>query len=102
MTPGHVVSFNDAVKGTRCNPQESIARPYLNGKIGKVQGIDTFEKNTVLQFASRRWYTAVAASTGYTTNSATALRLGSSIIVQTGTTTIPQGRYHHLRRRGCG
>ena len=85
MNPSHVVSFNDAVKGLY-NPQESVSRPYLTGKIGKVNGIDTYE-NTVLN----SFQTGTAATTtGYTTNSATA-QTGSSIIVQTGTTTFLKG-----------
>ena len=85
MTSTHVASFSDAIKGL-FNPQESVARPYLTGKIGKVMGFDTYE-NTVLN--SFQTGTA-AATTGYTTNSATA-QTGSSIIVQTGTTTFLKG-----------
>ena len=85
MTSGHVVSFLDAIKGF-FNPQESVAKPYLTGKIGKVNGIDTFENTVLNPFQTG----TAAATTGYTTNSATA-QTGASIIVQTGTTTFLKG-----------
>jgi hypothetical protein len=80
----HVVSFLDAIKGN-FNPQESVSRPYLTGKIGKVQGLDTFE-NTVLN----KFQTGTAAATTlYVVNGAT--QTGASIVVQTGTTTFLKG-----------
>ncbi len=85
MQSDHVVSFLDAIKGN-FNPQESVSRPYLTGKIGRVQGLDTFENTVLNPFQSG----TAAATTGYTTNSATA-QTGSTIIVQTGTTTFLKG-----------
>lgn len=80
----HVVSFLDAIKGN-FNPQESVAKPYLTGKIGRVQGLDTYE-NTVLN----KFQTGTAASTTlYTVNGAT--QSGATITVQTGTTTFLKG-----------
>lgn len=85
MNSQHVPSYLDAIKGL-FNPQEGIARPYLNGKIGRVSNINTYE-NTVLT----NFQTGTAATvTGYVANSATA-QTGASIIVQTGTTTLLLG-----------
>jgi len=78
MHSDHVVSFNDAIKGLY-NPQESVARPYLTGKIGKVNGIDTYE-NTVLN----KFQTGTAlATTGYTAT----LTASSATVAITGATT---------------
>ena len=85
MQSDHVVSFLDAIK-SNFNPQESVAKPYLTGKIGKVNGLDTFENTVLNPFQTG----TAAATTGYTTNSATA-QTGASIIVQTGTTTFLKG-----------
>lgn len=81
MTSQHVPSYLDAIKGL-FNPQEGIARPYLTGKIGKVNNMNTYENTVLTSFQSG----TAAAVTGYTSNSATA-QVGASIIVQTGTTT---------------
>ena len=85
MIPDHVVSFNDAIKGLY-NPQESVSRPYLTGKIGRVNGIDTYENTVLNKFQSG----TCAATTGYQTNSATA-QVGASIIVDTGSNTLLKG-----------
>jgi hypothetical protein len=84
MNSGHVVSFLDAIKGF-FNPQESVSKPYLTGKIGKVNGIDTYENTVLNPFQSG----TAAAVTGYVTNAAT--QSGASIIVGTGTTTFLKG-----------
>lgn len=78
MIPGHVVSFLDAVKGL-FNPQESISRPYLMGKIGKVNGINTYENTVLNPFQSG----TALATTGYTAT----LTSGSATVAITGTTT---------------
>lgn len=78
MIPDHVVSFNDAVKGL-FNPQESVSRPYLTGKIGRVNGIDTYENTVLNKFQSG----TAAASTGYTAT----LTAGSATVAITGNTT---------------
>jgi hypothetical protein len=84
LTSGHVVSFLDAIKGF-FNPQESVSRPYLTGKIGKVNGFDTFENTVLNPFQSG---TALAATT-YTVNGAG--QTGSGVIVATGATTFNKG-----------
>jgi P22 coat protein - gene protein 5 len=84
MTPGHTVSFLDAIKGF-FNPQESVSKPYLTGKIGKVNGFDTFENTVLNPFQSG----TAPAVTLYVTNGAT--QSGSSITVATGTGTFKQG-----------
>ena len=78
MTSGHVVSFLDAIKGF-FNPQESVSRPYLTGKIGKVNGIDTYENTVLNPFQSG----TAATTTGYTAT----LTSGSATVAITGTTT---------------
>ena len=57
----HVPSYLDAIKGL-FNPQESISRPYLSGKIGKVLGMNTYENTVLTNFQSG----TCAATTGYT------------------------------------
>lgn len=84
MNSDHVVSFMDAIKGF-FNPQESVSRPYLTGKIGKVNGIDTFENTVLNPFQSG----SAAAVTGYLVNGAG--QTGASINVDTGTTTFKKG-----------
>lgn len=84
MTSGHVVSYSDAIKGL-FNPQESVSKPYLLGKIGKVNGIDTYENTVLNPFQSG----TAAATTGYLVNGAG--QSGASITVDTGTTTFKKG-----------
>jgi hypothetical protein len=84
LTSGHVVSFLDAIKGF-FNPQESVSKPYLTGKIGKVNGIDTYENTVLTAFQSG----TAAAATGYAVNGAG--QTGSSVTVGTGTTTFLKG-----------
>jgi hypothetical protein len=81
----HVPSYLDAIKGL-FNPQEGIARPYLTGAIGRVNNMNFYENTVIPAFQTG----TAAATTGYTTNSATA-QTGSTIIVQTGTTTFLKG-----------
>ncbi len=81
----HVPSYLDAIKGL-FNPQEGIARPYLTGKIGKVNNMNFYENTVLQQFQTG----TAAATTGYTANNATA-QTGSTITVQTGTTTFLKG-----------
>jgi len=84
LTSGHVVSFLDAIKGF-FNPQESVSRPYLLGKIGKVNGINTYENTVLTPFQSG----TAAAVTGYLVNGAA--QTGAAITVDTGTTTFTKG-----------
>lgn len=84
MNSGHVVSFLDAIKGF-FNPQESVSRPYLLGKIGKVNGINTYENTVLAPFQSG----TSAATTGYLVNGAN--QTGATITVDTGTTTFNKG-----------
>jgi hypothetical protein len=84
MTSQHTVSYLNAIKGF-FNPQEAVSKPYLTGKIGKVNGIDTYENTVLTPFQSG---TALTATT-YTVNGAN--QTGSSIVVQTGATTFNKG-----------
>lgn len=84
LTSGHVVSYLNAIKGF-FNPQEAVAKPYLTGKIGKVNGIDTYENTVLAPFQSG----TAAATTGYLVNGAG--QTGSSVTVDTGTTTFNKG-----------
>ena len=83
MAPGHVVSFLDAIKGF-FNPQESVAKPYLTGKIGKVNGIDTYENTVLNPFQSG----TSAATTGYT---ATLTGGSSTAVMAAGANTFKKG-----------
>jgi P22 coat protein - gene protein 5 len=80
----HVPSYLDAIKGL-FNPQESVAKPYLTGKIGRVNGIDTYENTVIPAFQTG----TAAATTGYVVNGAN--QTGSSVTVGTGTTTFLVG-----------
>jgi hypothetical protein len=83
LTSGHVVSFLDAIKGF-FNPQESVAKPYLTGKIGKVNGIDTYENTVLAPFQSG----TAAAATGYT---ATLTSGSATAVLAAGANTFKKG-----------
>jgi len=83
LTPGHVVSFLDAIKGF-FNPQESVSRPYLTGKIGKVNGFDTYENTLLNNFQSG----TAANTTGYT---ATLTSGSATAVMAAGSTTFKKG-----------
>jgi hypothetical protein len=83
MTSGHVVSFLDAIKGF-FNPQESVSKPYLTGKIGKVNGFDTYENTVLNPFQSG----SAAAATGYT---ATLTSGSATVVLAAGATTFKKG-----------
>ena len=83
LTPGHVVSFLDAIKGF-FNPQESVSKPYLTGKIGMVNGISTYENTVLNPFQSG---TALAV-TAYT---ATLTGGSSTAVMAAGATTFVKG-----------
>ena len=84
LTSGHVASFLNNIKGN-FNPQESVTKAYLKGKIGMVSGLNTFENTLLNPFQSG---TALAA-TAYTVNGAS--QVGAGIIVATGATTFNKG-----------
>lgn len=81
---GHVPSYLDAIKGL-FNPQETVSKPYLTGKIGKVNGFNAYENTILPAFQSG---TALAATT-YTVNGAN--QTGSTVTVATGATTFKKG-----------
>jgi hypothetical protein len=83
INSGHVVSYLDAIKGL-FNPQESVSRPYLNGKIGKVNAIDTFENTVLSPFQSG----TAAAATGYT---ATLTDGSATAVLAAGANTFKKG-----------
>jgi len=83
MTPGHVVSFLDAIKGF-FNPQESVSRPYLMGKIGRVNGFDTYENTVLNSFQSG----TTAATSGYT---ATLTSGSATVVLAAGANTLKKG-----------
>lgn len=83
LTSGHVVSFLDAIKGF-FNPQESVSRPYLTGKIGKVNGFDTYENTVLNPFQSG----TSAATTGYT---ATLTNGSATAVLAAGANTFKKG-----------
>jgi P22 coat protein - gene protein 5 len=83
MSSGHVVSFLDAIKGF-FNPQESVSKPYLTGKIGKVNGFDTYENTVLNPFQSG----TAAAATTYT---ATLTDGSATVVLAVGATTFKKG-----------
>ena len=80
----HVPSYLDAIKGL-FNPQEVLSKPYLTGKIGKVNNMSFYENTVLAQFQTG----TAAASTGYQVNGAN--QTGATINVNTGTTTFLKG-----------
>lgn len=80
----HVPSYLDAIKGL-FNPQETISKPYLTGKIGKVNNMNTYENTVIPAFQTG----TAAATTGYTVNGGS--QTGSTINVTGGTTTFLVG-----------
>ncbi len=80
----HVPSYLDAIKGL-FNPQEGVAKPYLTGKIGKVNNMNCYENTVIPAFQSG----TSAAVTGYIVNGAN--QTGSNVTVSTGTTTFNKG-----------
>jgi hypothetical protein len=83
LNSGHVVSYADAIKGV-FNPQESISKSYLTGKIGKVSNINTFENTLLNNFQSG----TSAATTGYT---ATLTSGSATAVMAAGANTFKQG-----------
>ncbi len=81
----HTTKFLADTKGL-FQASDNIATQYREGKIGKTAGFDVWE-NTV--FVDHQTGTA-AKVTGYLANSA-AVQTGSTIIVDTGTTTFLKG-----------
>lgn len=79
----HVPSFLDAIKGL-FNPQESVSKNYLNGKIGKVNGLNSFENTILPAFQSG----TAAAATGYT---ATLTSGSPTAVMAAGANTFKKG-----------
>ena len=85
LTTSHSVVLVDALKGLFHSSAE-IAKQYRDGMLGRTGGFDHYE-NTLL--ASHTTGTA-AKTTGYLTNDATA-QTGSTLTVDTGSTTFLKG-----------
>jgi hypothetical protein len=83
LTSGHVVSFLNDIKGF-FNPQESVSKPYLTGKVGRVNGFDTFENTVLNPFQSG----TAAAATGYT---ATLTSGSATAVMAAGANTFKRG-----------
>lgn len=83
MDSGHVINYLNDIKGN-FNPQESISRPYLTGKIGKVNGFDTYENTLLNPFQSG----TSAAATGYT---ATLTSGSATAVMAVGANTFKKG-----------
>lgn len=84
MCSQHVPSYLDAIKGL-FNPQDGIARPYLTGKIGKINGMNTYENTVLANFQSG----TCAATTGYTVSGGS--QTGATVTVTGGTNTLLLG-----------
>jgi hypothetical protein len=84
LNSGHAARFLKDIKGN-FNPQESVSKAYLKGKIGQVSGFDTYENTLLNPFQSG----TAAATTGYLVNGAN--QTGATLTVDTGTTTLVKG-----------
>lgn len=80
------VKLVDALKGL-FQDQESVAKQYREGKMGKGAGM-TFYENTLLNAHTTG---TAAKTTGYTVNGAVTTNGTAAVVVQTGTTTFKQG-----------
>lgn len=83
LNSSHVISYLNDIKGN-FNPQESVSRPYLTGKIGKVNAFDTFENTLLNPFQSG----TAAAATGYT---ATLTSGSATAVMAAGANTFKKG-----------
>lgn len=83
LNSGHVINYLKDIKGN-FNPQESVSKPYLTGKLGKVNGFDTYENTLLNPFQSG----TAAAATGYT---ATLTAGSSTAVMAAGANTFKQG-----------
>ena len=83
INSAHVPSYLDAIKGL-FNPQEGIARPYLTGKIGKVNNMNVYENTVLTNFQSG----TAAATTGYT---ATLVSGSATATLASGSATFTAG-----------
>ena len=73
----HVPSYLDAIKGL-FNPQEGIARPYLTGKIGRVNNMNTYENTVLTSFQTGTALATTAYTATLTAASATVAITGAS------------------------
>jgi hypothetical protein len=83
LNSGHVVSYADAIKGIY-NPQETVSKSYLTGKLGKVSNINTYENTLLNPFQSG----TAASTTGYT---ATLTSGSATAVMAAGSTTFKKG-----------
>jgi len=81
----HTATFIDSTKGLFQDAKQ-IATQYRDGKLGTIGGFDFYENTNVVDHTTG----TAAKTTGYQTNSATA-QTGSTLIVDTGTTTFLVG-----------
>lgn len=80
MTPSHATKFMIDTKGLM-HASDNIAQQYRDGVVGKTSGFDCYE-NTLL---TPHTTGTAAKATGYLSNGAT--QSGSTIVIDTGTTT---------------
>jgi len=83
LTSTHAANFLKDIKGN-FNPQESLSKAYLKGKIGMVNGFETFENTLLNPFQSG----TAAATTGYT---ATLTSGSATAVMAAGSTTFKKG-----------
>ena len=79
------VDLTDALKGLM-NDQSAISKQYREGQLGRIGGFDFYESTLM----PRHTTGTAAATTGYLTNDAVA-QTGSTLTVDTGTTTFLVG-----------
>jgi len=85
MTPDHANRFRQDTKGL-FQASDNISKQYREGKIGTTSGFDVFENTLLLPHTTG---SAVKGATGYLVNGAT--QTGSTLVVDTGTTTFKAG-----------
>lgn len=83
LTSTHAANFLKDIKGN-FNPQESVSKAYLKGKIGQVSGFETYENTLLNPFQSG----TAAATTGYT---ATLTSGSGTAVLAAGSTTFKKG-----------
>lgn len=84
LTPSHNVTIVDALKGL-FQDSSAIKKQYKEGMMGRTAGFDFYENTLVTDHTTG----TAAKTTGYVTNGAG--QTGSTIVIDTGTTTFLEG-----------
>jgi hypothetical protein len=76
--------FRSSTQSRASSTRRSLSKPYLTGKIGKVNGFDTYENTVLNPFQSG----TAAATTGYT---ATLTSGSATVVLAAGSNTFKKG-----------